>query len=299
MNAKKIAERLRRLAKYEIPSQPFTSRQLNGILTDIADELDPPEPEPLLADAKVGDLCQRMDGKWVQVDSYSNDRPCPVMCKSDIGGQDCFTLDGRNHNAINDSKDIIHTEPLAEVGSAEWAWQMLKIGRMVTDAPTLHHYEHNIKTSMVTCVTNRRGFRHSARSIDTWGEGRRETGWQLYEEPQPTFKAGDWVEYNGKQYRISAIGGKGLFDDDKLIMFEGVIWGVSEKAELRKLDPSEVVIRIGCLKGTVAPGCSDTTIMIVPIGYDGIGDVAIIPVAMLDPDTAALVNALLKAQEEK
>ena len=118
-------------------------------------------------------------------------------------------------------------------------------------------------------------------------------------KPEPAFKAGDWVEYNGKQYRISAIGGKGLFDDDKLIMFEGVIWGVSEKAELRKLDPSEVVIRIGCLKGTVAPGCSDTTIMIVPIGYDGIGDVAIIPVAMLDPDTAALVNALLKAQEEK
>ena len=49
MNAKKIAERLRRLAKYEIPSQPFTSRELKGIITDIADELDPPEPKPLLA----------------------------------------------------------------------------------------------------------------------------------------------------------------------------------------------------------------------------------------------------------
>ena len=41
MNAKKIAERLRRLAKYEIPSQPFTIRELKGIITDIADELDP------------------------------------------------------------------------------------------------------------------------------------------------------------------------------------------------------------------------------------------------------------------
>ena len=49
MNAKIIAERLRRLAKYEIPSQPFTSRELKGIITDIADELDPPEPKPMLA----------------------------------------------------------------------------------------------------------------------------------------------------------------------------------------------------------------------------------------------------------
>jgi len=59
MNAKKIAEKLRRLAKYEIPSQPFTSRELKGIITDIADELDPPEPKPEPA-FKVGD--------WVEID---------------------------------------------------------------------------------------------------------------------------------------------------------------------------------------------------------------------------------------
>ena len=382
----KIAEKLRRLAKYEIPSQPFTSRQLNGILTDIADELDPPEPKPLLADAQVGDLCKHRNGDWSQIidtnGTYIPGQPIRTTLKDTKGINRNFCLSGSHFTMqFGGEYDIIATEPLATEGSEEWAWQMLKIGRMVTDAPTLHHYEHNINTSMVTCVTNRRGFRHSARSIDTWCEQpRRDTGWQLYEpeppkepekespvdpierplrslilraeeegknirtyyqdmvftpcaldglladgkfrwwnisnweltnreqnyypqisydepNPEPAFKAGDWVEYNGKQYRISAIGGKGLFDDDKLIMFEGVIWGVSEKAELRKLDPSEVVIRIGCLKGTVAPGCSDTTIMIVPIGYDGIGDVAIIPVAMLDPDTATLVRALLAAQE--
>jgi len=66
MNAKKIAERLRRLAKYEIPSQPFTSRELKGIITDIADELDPPEPQPTY---KVGDWVEYKKGKHHQVDS--------------------------------------------------------------------------------------------------------------------------------------------------------------------------------------------------------------------------------------
>jgi hypothetical protein len=111
--------------------------------------------------------------------------------------------------------------------------------------------------------------------------------------PEPAFKAGDWVEYNGKQYRISAIGGKGLFDDDKLIMFEGVIWGVSEKAELRKLDPSEVVIRIGCLSGTVRKYPNNKIIL-----KGGVFS-SLIDINMLDPDTAALVRELLAAQEEK
>jgi hypothetical protein len=253
-------------------------------------ELDPPEPKPLLADAKVGDLCQRMDGKWVQVDSYSNDRPCPVMCKSDIGGQDCFTLDGRNHNAINDSKDIIHTEPLAEVGSAEWAWQMLKIGRMVTDAPTLHHYEHNIKTSMVTCVTNRRGFRHSARSIDTWGEGMRETGWQLYEEPAPAFKVGDWVRYDIDTY-LRVIEASGAVRTLCKTLSGTIVYPYTSC--LTKASPSEVIVKIGCLEGTVRKYPNNKIIL-----KGGVFS-SLIDINMLDPDTAALVRELLAAQEEK
>ena len=74
---------------------------------------------------------------------------------------------------------------------------------------------------------------------------------------------------------------------------------VSQLQRDGKLDPSEVVVHIGCLKGTVAPGYSDATIMIVPIGYNGFGDVGIIPVAMLDALTRSLVEKLLKAQEEQ
>lgn len=131
-----------------------------------------PKPKSLLADAKVGDLCKRRDGKWVQVDSYSNDRPCPVMCKSDIGGQDCFTLDGRNHNAINDSKDIIATEPLAPKGTAEWAWQMLMLGKSVYNPAECYNPSLGIITpDMVNCQK------------DDWVEFQMESGWKLYEEP--------------------------------------------------------------------------------------------------------------------
>ncbi|HPS40350.1 MAG TPA: hypothetical protein PL124_13105, partial [Candidatus Cloacimonadota bacterium] len=91
-------------------------------------EAEPKHPRPLLADAQVGWVCRLRNGEYVQIDSLSNDRPCPIMCKSDIGGMDCFTLDGRNHNAVGDEKDIVHCEPLAEEGTAEWAWQMWQLG---------------------------------------------------------------------------------------------------------------------------------------------------------------------------
>lgn len=112
-------------------------------------------------------------------------------------------------------------------------------------------------------------------------------------KPEPAYKVGDWVEFKGKQYRISAIGGKGLFDDDNLIMFEGVIWCVSEKAELRKLDPSEVIVKIGCLEGTVRKYPNARFRLI-----NGVF-VSIIDINMLDTATRELVESLLRAQEEK
>ena len=118
-------------------------------------------------------------------------------------------------------------------------------------------------------------------------------------KPEPAFKAGDWVEYNGKQYRISAIGGKGLFDDDKLIMFEGVIWGVSEKAELRKLDPSEVIVNIGCLGGTVRPVSTNGIHIWFHLIDANDKTIATIRITALDAPTREMVESLLRAQEEK
>ena len=116
---------------------------------------------------------------------------------------------------------------------------------------------------------------------------------EIEPQPEPEFKVGDWVEFKGKQYRISAIGGKGLFDDDNLIMFEGVIWCVSEKAEPRKLDPSEVIVKIGCLKGTVAHSSSSHFCLCAEDNW------TMIAFDMLDTPTRELVESLLKAPEEQ
>ena len=121
---------------------------------------------------------------------------------------------------------------------------------------------------------------------------------EIEPQPEPEFKVGDWVEFKGKQYRISAIGGKGLFDDDNLIMFEGVIWCVSEKAEPRKLDPSEVIVKIGCLEGTVTYAISDDCFLLAKV-YDPQHRACCIDMSMLDTATRELVESLLKAQEEK
>ena len=195
--------------------------------------------------------------------------------------------------------------PIAD-GSAEWAWFTSILDPkydMVCGTFLGEHcvmWMHDCDCYIMPANWMPDTSRGKRKTYDEFMRAAAPTGWQLYEpKPEPEFKVGDWVEFKGKQYRISAIGGKGLFDDDNLIMFEGVIWCVSEKAEPRKLDPSEVIVKIGCLEGTVAPGCSDTTIMIVPIGYDGMGEVAIIPVAMLDTPTRELVESLLRAQEEK
>ena len=167
------------------------------------------KPKPLLAEAKVGDLCQRRDGKWVQVDSYSNDRPCPVMCKSDIGGQDCFTLDGRNHNAVNNDKDIIHTEPLAPEGTAEWALQMMRLGNKVRnrdwDGGT---YEKSLLYCQLIGETIKYNEGCSAFDVclsDWEAPYIKNTGWQIYEpKPESQYKVGDWVEWCGDQYMVES-----------------------------------------------------------------------------------------------
>ena len=127
---------------------------------------------------------------------------------------------------------------------------------------------------------------------------------EIEPQPEPEFNVGDFVKYDIDTYlRVIEPSGK-----DKTLcktLFGEIVYPYTSC--LTKASPSEVIVKIGCLEGTIAPGCSDITIllddnetiMIVPIGYDGMGEVAIIPVAMLDPATRELVESLLKAQEEK
>jgi hypothetical protein len=66
----------------------------------------------------------------------------------------------------------------------------------------------------------------------------------------------------------------------------------------RKLDPSEVVVKIGCLSGTIKQSSDPAAFILMPICKDG-GLVvpSIIAKDMLDAPTREMVESLLKAQE--
>jgi hypothetical protein len=177
-------------------------------------------------------------------------------------------------------------------GTAAWALYMMRMGRKVTnpDDPRVYYLPEGgiIQVDGMEMIAGNKW-------IDYWCIDIPD-GWQLY-EPHHDFNVGDWVEFRDIEgIKHGIIEGR---REEYIVLCNGISQSVGDKFITRKLDPSEVVVHIGCLSGTVAPGCSDAIIMIVPIGYNGFGDVAIIPVAMLDAPTRSLVGKLLKAQEEE
>lgn len=110
---------------------------------------------------------------------------------------------------------------------------------------------------------------------------------EIEPQPEPEFKVGDWVEYKGNQYRISAFGGEGM------MFLENAIFALTPPYPVRKLDPSEVIVKIGCLKGTVAHSSSSHFCLCAEDNW------TMIAFDMLDTPTRELVESLLKAQEEK
>lgn len=232
--------------------------------------------------------------------------------------------------------DIISTEPLAPEGTADWAWQMMLLKNSVIfpskscnnppwsmqngiaisaglvvkskaewlkNATPTGWQLYEPKQELVKCeYCKGRGSYISSSAINP-GYVRCSTcnGTGKVEKPAPAFKVGDWVEFIDAGGRKSQ--GKYLSNAcDNTIFVLDITYNmrcvVPTAKIIRKLSPHEVVVHIGCLNGTVAPVCSDTTIMIVPIGYNGFGDVGIIPVAMLDTPTRELVRELIEKQEE-
>lgn len=244
-------------------------------------ELDPPEPKPLLADAKAGDLCMLRNGGYTQIDSVKR-----LGGKTWYDRTDRYTSypDGRLFKGENNESDIIATEPLAEVGSAEWAWQMLMLQKPVShpaEGEFQDTYPIYTKEGFIRCMAK--------------------TGWQLYEEPkpEPQYKVRDWVEFNPgnnpKQVEIVQIDGDKLYYNT---MYAGktIKTHIYASAITRKLDPSEVIVHIGCLSGMVSQ-CGDKEEEVFALHTKN--NAAVIPFAMLDAPTRELVEGLLKAQEEK
>ena len=83
------------------------------------------EPKPLLADTGIGDIVKTNLGDWLQI----VDTPCLRF-----GHDECHrTHDGLYWDengvcAVDSTYRLVAVEPLAPEGTAEWAWQMAKLG---------------------------------------------------------------------------------------------------------------------------------------------------------------------------
>ena len=122
------------------------------------------EPKPLLADTGIGDIVKTNLGDWLQI----VDTPCLRF-----GHDECY----RTHDGLywwecgvcdtDSTYRLVAVEPLAPEGTAEWAWQMLKLQK-----PVSHPAEGELQDTDYT----KEGFVRCMAK----------TGWQLYEpKPEP------------------------------------------------------------------------------------------------------------------
>jgi hypothetical protein len=272
------------------------------------------EPKPLLADAKVGDLVTNRAGYISKIKYIDNNKGVLKYAYEVSDGTTIYVRENGMFNIIdhNSNYDIIHTEPLAQEGSAEWAWQMwCLLGKIVV----LKGYKASVKDSWGVCPQTSlfRGndVNYWRKHKGEWLLAARAYQWQLYEPEQPfaKVKVGDWVEHlNGNQLRIveikepACLTSPHVKDRNKCFkcdngntysVVDGCCITVGDKI-LAILKPSEVRVKI-TLEGTVRNSINDCCFDLstpnggwATIGYNEI-----------DPATADLVRELIAKQEEE
>lgn len=117
--------------------------------------------------------------------------------------------------------------------------------------------------------------------------------------PEPTFKVGDWVEWCGDQYMVESAPPQSGGRYDIRSPYDG--WGCSVFPEniTRKLSPSEIIVKIGCLNGTIAKSCDPNYFLMMHSRPIADRNYSMIKWTAIDKETRELVESLLKAQEEE
>ena len=260
------------------------------------------EPVPLTDDAELPVLVRliqddTMLGKANKRSYHPDTLAKKIICSSRKLTDDGLFMDGNYTYCY----EIIGT--LVEEGSKEWALYQMMQGEKVC---------HEKSQSIMYCEHAgyiRREVRYNCvdhMSVSVWLDGADNTGWQIYEEPEPKYKAGDFVEirnWYGDTTHLAQIDsidheihiGSHRFDASG----KSVMERLPQLSIIRKLKPSEVVVEIGCLSGTVRPVSTNGTHIWFHLisAYDE--TIATIRISSLDATTRSLVESLLKAQEEK
>jgi hypothetical protein len=175
-------------------------------------------------------------------------------------------------------------------GTAAWALYMMRMGCKVTNPKYDPRVYHLPEGSMIHV----NGIKSIATNqwIDYWCIDIPD-GWQIYEEPQPAYKVGDWAKYDIDSYlRVIETPGR---ERTLCKTLSGVIVYPYTSC-LTKVSPSEVVIHIGCLSGTVEKVQDYAYFLLWHSKTDC--DYSMIKWSAIDAPTRELVKALLKAQRE-
>lgn len=184
---------IRREVRYNCVDHMSVSVWLNG-----ADKngwqiyVEPEQPKPLLADAQVGDLCKHRNGDWSQIidtnGTYILGQPIRTTLKDSQKINRNFCLSGHHFTMqFGGEYDIIHWEPLAQEGSAEWALQMLLLGKKVTK----QHLHDSGNVYWCFCDRPRcvQEFNCGTLQImvtpEIWVKTVDKCGWRIYAEPKP------------------------------------------------------------------------------------------------------------------
>ena len=255
------------------------------------------EPVPLTADAELPCLVRliqddTMLGKTNKMGCHQETLSQKIICIELTGG-------GLFMNGDYTYRYEIIGYPVAK-GSADWALYQMMQGKCVchVKAPSIKYYRptHYVKRVMRENCTDDM---YDA----VWMEGADPTGWEIYKEPEPEYKVGDWVEVEcqNKLYHKQVLFvteervGFEFSETTPSVCFDGTPSHIFKF--IRKLDPSEVVLDFGSgIKGTIV-GCSN--VMPIVKVLNGVDWIASIMITALDAPTLEIVESLLKAQDEE
>ncbi len=275
------------------------------------------KPVPLTTDAEMPCMVrfrmpfsERFRGKHEGVALF-----CDAIKKNPLYGNRLYAYETRKVvGCIAEPRELeIIGTPVKE-GSEDWAWYQMMKGEKISYAEMISQRFYAIKKGCDYCAfygsDGNEVSINTRRTYDEFIEYSKRFGissWQIYEKPkpEPQYKVGDFVEIINQYSGTKHLGQIDSIDHEIHIGTHRFNTNGNSAMEtlpqlniIRKLKPSEVVVEIGCLSGTVRPvSTNGTHIWFHLIGVDD-KTIATIRISCLDTPTRELVEGLLEAQEE-
>jgi len=195
--------------------------------------------------------------------------------------------------------EIIGT--LVKEGSKEWRNYQLVQGKCVYHPGDSEYYQASGQGRIIGKLIENNEF-NSTWNSDTFMRDDSD-GWQIYEpKPEPQYKVGDWVEHkeSKEQATIRRIMSYGAIEIEFAYSTESDIYQADDfHNDFRKLKPFEIVVRIGCLSGTIGKSCEPACFLMWHSSPRMGFDYSIIKLSALDKETRELVEGLLEEQDEE